>query len=182
MKITSDNETLAENKVLILYLLDQVHKPIKSDNLYKLVLSAIDMNYFYFQQFLLDLISADFVISYQIEDQTVYELTSHGKTTLDLTLDILPGIIKLRADTNLKPLLDDIENDNIIAEFTPKSEDHYTVNCKIMENNETIFEVKTFAGSRDEAKRIVDNWKNNAEQIYPQLLEILTKNYEKKDN
>ena len=36
-----------------------------------------------------------------------------------------------------------IENDNIIAEFTPKSEDHYTVNCKIMENNETIFEVKT---------------------------------------
>lgn len=182
MKITSDNDTLAENKVLILYLLDQVHKPIKSDNLYKLVLSAIDMNYFYFQQFLLDLISADFVISYQIEDQTVYELTKHGKTTLDLTLDILPGIIKLRADTNLKPLLDDIENDNIIAEFTPKSEDHYTVNCKIMENNETIFEVKTFAGSRDEAKRIVDNWKNNAEQIYPQLLEILTKNYEKKDN
>ena len=72
LKITSDNETLAENKVLILYLLDQVHKPIKSDNLFKLVLSAIDMNYFYFQQFLLDLISADFVISYQIEDQTVY--------------------------------------------------------------------------------------------------------------
>ncbi|MBQ3408880.1 MAG: DUF4364 family protein [Clostridia bacterium] len=182
MKITSDNETLAENKVLILYLLDQVHKPIKSDNLYKLVLSAIDMNYFYFQQFLLDLISADFVISYQIENQTVYELTKHGKTTLDLTLDILPGIIKLRADTNLKPLLDDIENDNIIAEFTPKSEDHYTVNCKIMETNETIFEVKTFAGSRDEAKKIVDNWKNNAEQIYPQLLEILTKNYEKKED
>ena len=177
MKITSDNETLAENKVLILYLLDQVHKPITGDNLYKLVLSAIDMNYFYYQQFLLDLISADFVISYPIEDSIVYELTSHGKKTLDLTLDILPGIIKLKADTNLKPLLDDIENDNIIAEFTPKSEDHYTVNCKIMENNETIFEVKTFAGSRDEAKKIVDNWKNHAEQIYPQLLETLTKNY-----
>lgn len=182
MKITSDNETLAENKVLILYLLDQVHKPIKNDNLYKLILSAIDMNYFYYQQFLLDLISADFIISYSIEDQTVYELTPHGKTTLDLTLDILPGIIKLKADTNLKPLLDDIENDNIIAEFTPKSEDHYTVNCKIMENNETIFEVKTFAGSRDEAKKIVDNWKTNADQIYPKLLETLTKNYEKCDN
>ena len=177
MKITSDSETLAENKVLILYLLDQVNKPITNDNLYKLVLSAIDMNYFYYQQFLLDLISADFIVSYQIEEQTVYELTSHGKNTLDLTLDILPGIIKLKADTNLKPLLDDIENDNVIAEFTPKSEDHYTVNCKIMENNETIFEIKTFAGSRDEAKKIVDNWKNNAETIYPNLLETLTKKY-----
>ena len=142
LKITSDNETLAENKVLILYLLDQVHKPITNDNLYKLVLSAIDMNYFYYQQFLLDLISADFILSYQIEDQTVYELTSHGKTTLDLTLDILPGIIKLKADTNLKPMLDDIENDNIIAEFIPKSEDHYTVNCKIMENNEKLLPVQ----------------------------------------
>ena len=52
MKITSDNETLAENKVLILYLLNQVHKPITNDNLYKLVLSAVEMNYFYYQQFL----------------------------------------------------------------------------------------------------------------------------------
>ena len=178
MKITSDNETLAENKVLILYILNQVHKPITNDNLYKLVLSAIDMNYFYFQQFLLDLISADFIVSYQKEDQTVYELTSHGKTTLDLTLDILPGIIKLKADTNLKKILDNIENEHsIIAEFTPRSEDHYIVNCKIMENNETVFEIKTFAGSRDEAKKIVDNWKNNAEIIYPNLLETLTKSY-----
>lgn len=180
MKITLDNETLAENKVLILYLLDQIHKPITNDNLYKLVLSAIDMNYFYYQQFLLDLISADFIISYPVEDQTVYKLTSHGKTTLDLTLDILPGIIKLKADTNLKSRLDDIENENsVTAEFTPKSEDHYTVNCKIMENNETVFEIKTIAGSRDEAKKIVDNWKNNAETIYPQLLETLTKKYER---
>lgn len=181
MKITSDNETLAENKVLILYILNQVHKPITNDNLYKLVLSAIDMNYFYFQQFLLDLISADFIVSYQKEDQTVYELTSHGKATLDLTLDILPGIIKLKADTNLKTILDNIENEHsIIAEFTPRSEDHYTVNCKIMENNETVFEIKTFAGSRDEAKKIVDNWKNNAEIIFPNLLDTLTKNYPSK--
>ena len=180
MKITSDNNTLAENKVLILYLLNQVHKPITNDNLYKLVLSAIDMNYFYYQQFLLDLTSAGFIIGYQKEDQTVYELTSHGKNTLDLTLDILPGIIKLKADTNLKAILDNIENEHsIIAEFTPRSEDNYIVTCKIMENNETVFEIKTFAGSRDEAKKIVDNWKNNAEIIYPNLLETLTKKYEK---
>lgn len=43
-----------------------------------------------------------------------------------------------------------------------------------LENNETVFEIKTFAGSRDEAKKIVDNWKNNAEVIYPKLLETLT--------
>ena len=64
LKINTDNETLAENKVLILYILDQTHKPITNDNLYKLVLTAVDMNYFYFQQFLLDLIDTNFIISY----------------------------------------------------------------------------------------------------------------------
>ncbi len=180
MKITSNSETLAENKVLILYILDQIHKPITNDNLYKLVLSAIDLNYFYFQQFLLDLIAAGFIVNYQKEEQVLYELTSNGKHTLDLTLDILPGIIKLKADTNLKPVLENIENEHsIIAEFTPRSEDHYIVVCKIMENNETIFEIKTFAGSRDEAKKIVDNWKNNADIIYPKLLDTLTTNVNK---
>lgn len=174
MKINTDSETLAENKVLILYILDQTHKPITNDNLYKLVLTAVDMNYFYFQQFLLDLISTKFVISYKIENQIIYELTEHGKNTLDLTLDILPGIIKLKVDTNLKNILEDVEEEHsVIAEYTPKNENNYMINCKIVENNETVFEVKTFAYSREQAKDIVDNWKNNAEKIYPEILNLL---------
>ena len=46
MKLTSDNETLAENKVLILYILNKLNKPINNDSLLKLVLSIQDMNYF----------------------------------------------------------------------------------------------------------------------------------------
>ena len=65
------------------------------------------------------------------------------------------------------------EESSVIAEFTPKSENDYTIKCKIVENNETIFEVKTFAGSRERAKRIVDNWKQNASEIYPKILNLL---------
>ena len=41
---------LAENKVLILYLLNKLPDGIKSDNLYKIVSSANNINYFYFQR------------------------------------------------------------------------------------------------------------------------------------
>lgn len=174
MKINTDSETLAENKVLILYILDQTNKPITNDNLYKLVLTAVDMNFFYFQQFLLDLINTKFVITYKKEDQDIYELTELGKNTLDLTLDILPGIIKLKVDTNLKATLEKVEEEHsVVAEYTPKNENNYIINCKIVENNETVFEVKTFAYSREQAKEIVDNWKNNAEKIYPEILNLL---------
>lgn len=175
MKLTSDDETLAENKVLILYLLNKANKPLTNDVLYKLVLTAIDMNYFYFQQFILDLKKVNYIISFQKEDQILYSITDSGKRTLDLTLDLLPGIIKLKADTNIKQILETSEEDHsIVSEFTPLSENHYIIVCKIVENNETIFEVKTFAGSREQAKEIVDNWKNNASIIYPKILDALT--------
>ena len=45
--------------------------------------------------------------------------------------------------------------------------------CKIVEDNETVFEIKTFAGSREQAKEIVHNWESNAYSIYPKVLDIL---------
>ena len=176
MKLASDDETLAENKVLILYALEKANKPLTNDVLYKIVVAAVDMNYFYFQQFMLDLINVGYIFSFKKENQNLYQITEAGQRTLDLTLDLLPGIIKLKADTNLKSILDSSEEEqSIVAEYTPLSENHYNIVCKVVENNETVFEVKTFAGSREQAKEIVDNWQNNASVIYPKILDILTK-------
>ena len=179
MKLTSDDETLAENKVLILYILDKIGKPISNDSLLNLVLAVTDMNYFYFQQFLLDLLENGYILNYHRDDHSFYEITAFGKETLSLTQDILPGIIKLRVDSNFKNELETFENEHsVIAEYTPRSESYYTVTCKIIDHNDTIFEVKTFAGSGEQAKDIVDNWKHHAEEMYPQILNILTKNQE----
>ena len=61
---------LAENKVLILYLLNKLSDGIKSDNLYKLVSSANNINYFYFQELLTDLIDTNLVGSFTKEEDT----------------------------------------------------------------------------------------------------------------
>ena len=95
---------------------------------------------------------------------------------ISLTKDVLPGILKLKADNIFKSEFSSIENESsIIAEFIPKNENSYTVKCKIVENNETIFEVKSFVGSRERAKKIVDNWNKNANSIYPEILNLLLK-------
>ncbi len=175
MKLTSDNESLAENKVLLLYIINKVGKPISSDSLLNLVLAVTDMNYFYFQQFLADLLENGYIISYYKNEHNFYDMTDFGRETLELTLDILPGIVKLRVDSNFKNELENFENEqSIITEYTPKSENNFIVSCKIVENNDTIFEIKTFAGSRNQAQEISDNWKNNANTIYPKILELLT--------
>ena len=97
MKLGADNETLAENKVLILYLLSIMDNPINNDSLYRLVLSIQDMNYFYFQQFLLDLQANKYIMNYEKEGNEVYEITENGRSTLDLTIDMLPRNYKAKS-------------------------------------------------------------------------------------
>ena len=172
----SDNTTaLAENKVLILYLLDQIPNGIIENGLFKIVTSINGVNYFYFKQVLTDLFETKLVgLVTKDESDDVVKITSEGKNALSLTQDVLPGIIKLKADNLFKQELSSVtEETSVTAEFIPKNENDYTIKCKIVENNETIFEVRTVAGSRDRAKRIVDNWNKNATTIYPKILNML---------
>lgn len=178
----SDNTTaLAENKVLILYILNQITDGIIQDGLFKIISSINNVNYFYFKQVLTDLIETKLVGIFtkdEEDDDDVIKITTEGKNALTLTQDVLPGILKLKADNVFKKELSSITDEtSVIAEFIPKNEHDYTIKCKIVENNETIFEVKTFAGSRERAQKILDNWNNHASTIYPKILDILLNNY-----
>ncbi len=176
MKLTSDNDTLAENKVLILYILNKLNSPINNDALMQLVILVQDMNYFYFQQFLLDLLENKYIT----EKDSLYEITELGKETLKLTEDLLPGIIKFRIDNNIKEELDEIKNEVAVSsEFFVDDDNNFLVKCKLVENNTTIFEISTFAGSRDQAKIISDNWEQNANDLYPKMMNLLVNPSEK---
>ena len=175
--------TLAENKVLILYILPRISRDIKQDDLFKIITSINNINYFIFKQILTDLIDSKLVGSYTKEEEPVVRITSEGKNAYILTKDVLPGILKLQADNKFKEEFKNLaEESSVIAEFIPKNENSYTVKCKIIENNETIFEVRTFAGSRERAKKIVDNWNKNANHIYPKILDLLLNSEDDNDN
>lgn len=169
------NEDLAENKVLILYLLNKLSDGIKSDNLYKIVSSTNNINYFYYQELITDLINTNLIGSFTKDEDTFIKITSEGENALSLTKSLLPGILKLKADNVFKSEVSTIaEESSIVTEYIPRDENNYTVKCKIVEKNDVIFEVSAFAGSRDRAKQISDNWKNNANRIYPQIIDLLS--------
>ena len=181
MEKTSSN-SLAENKVSILYVLNKLDRDITEGNLFKFISPINDINYFYFKQILTDLVDSKLIETYTKDEeeenpQAIYKITTEGKDSLDLTIDILPGLKKLKADTAMKDELSNIAKENsIITEFIPEDEKSYTVKCRIVEDNKTIFEVRTYAGSNEQAKLISDNWKKNAYTLYPKILSLLTEN------
>jgi len=78
---SSDNTTaLAENKVLILYILNQISNGLLEDGLYKIISSINDVNYFYFKEVLTDLLDSKLVgIFTKDEEESVLRITSEGK-------------------------------------------------------------------------------------------------------
>jgi DNA-binding PadR family transcriptional regulator len=140
------------------------------------VLSIQEMNYFYFQQFLLDLLENKYIIGYTKEDKTMYKITDAGKETLSLTDDLLPGIMKLKIDNALKVEVNEVQNLNhVVSEFIPRNENEFIVKCKLIQNNITVFELNLQASSREEAKYIAEKWESEHDEIYPIILELLTK-------
>ena len=113
----SDNTTaLAENKVLILYLLDQIPNGIIENGLFKIVTSINGVNYFYFKQVLTDLFETKLVgLVTKDESDDVVKITSEGKNALSLTQDVLPGIIKLKADNLFKQELSSVTEETFVS-------------------------------------------------------------------
>jgi len=169
----SDNKTLAEDKILILYILQKAGKPLSHKELLELILAVADINYFYFQQFLSDLLEDNYITKCDNELE-LYQLTNEGKQSLELTLDLIPGIIKLKIDSKFKENFDDIQDKfSISAEYNPVSEKDWVVTCRIIENHADIFKIETHVGSGEQASTIVNNWNKNATEIYPEILNIL---------
>ena len=174
------NKSLAQDKVLILYVLSNVKTDVTESDIFKIISPVNNINYFYFKQILADLVDSKLVQTYTKDEdadekQILYKLTFDGQNSLNLTIDVLPGLLKLKIDNVLKNELNNIiSDDSIVTEYIPENENSYTVKCKIVENNKTIFEVRTFAGSNEHAKFIADNWKENASVIYPKILELIT--------
>ena len=158
----------------MLYIINSIVDDFTDNDLFKMIAEINNINYFYFRDILDDLINSKLVETYTKDEQKLLEITDKGKQSLELTIDILPGILKLKTDNVLKNRISIVADEKAVtAEYIPESETDYTVKCKIVENNKTIFELTTFAGSNEHAKKIADNWKQNANILYPKILDLL---------
>ena len=170
----NSDESLADNKLLIMYILQKINHPVSYKELLELVISISDMNYFDFQQFLQELFEDKFILKHTLNDDEIIELTDERRNALELTIDMLPGIIKLKVDSNFKEKYNEIKDEfSVYAEYTPISETSFNVKCKIIENGTQIFNLEAIADSRSQAKQIVDNWNKKADNIYPEILKLL---------
>lgn len=176
MSLIKDKESIAENKLIILYIIEKFEKPVSNLQLTNFILENNLINYFVTQELLNDLVEDKYIYVTKENSRNVYSIRDKGSEILKLLgRYILPFVKKYIDDAFVSSKKDIIRKTSIIADFFPESEDKYTVHCAVKENDFVLFDVKIATGSKEDARMFCKNWEDNAHSIYPEIIESFLK-------
>lgn len=175
-----DNEqNVFDNKIIVLYILNNALKPLTIDQIIKLCEEFDDMTYFDICTYIEQLKEKNF-IDEMLENSTMtYFPTELGRNTLKELLELIPGVnihnIKKSFNKNMIEVKQDFSVDTSIM---PLNNDKYKVSCYIKEGNDELINISVYATSKEQAKNISKVWNEKFETIYSELLKMLTKEEE----
>lgn len=171
-----NTEELAQNKLLLLYIIDKSEVPLTNAQITEFVLENNYMNYFLIQQFLSELVNSKFVEYSKKDVKECYTLLSKGKTTLNYFIDRIPESIKKDINDKFEVKKQEIKRETqIIGDYFKKSDTEYVVNLKLVENDVSLFSLYLNVVSSNQAKLICNNWKSNPNYVYQEILKTLIK-------
>ena len=165
---------LAENKLLMLYVLKSIKNPISNTQLTEIILENNFMNYFTFQQYLAELEESKFVEYHEANDKSLLTLTENANNILSLFKDRLsPSKISI-IDEYIKKNMDSIKKElTIHADYTLGNNDSFIVDLKAIEDQDLLMELKLSVPSKNQATSICNKWKENPSEIYTNIINLL---------
>ncbi|QNU68256.1 DUF4364 family protein [Ruminiclostridium herbifermentans] len=170
-----ESRELAENKIILLYIINNLEAPVSNLLLTKIVLENKLMNYIFLQQYLDELCEGKLLEKIDSDDKLSYKISPAGKQSLDYFVSIIAAGTKSRIDEALTNNKKRIKHESsIISDYTAISENQYLITLKILEGNFTYVDLKLTVGSKNDAKKICNNWKQNNEKLYKKILSDLT--------
>lgn len=168
--------TMAQNKLLLLYLLNAGSG--KQDGLLLSELQIMRimeelgfMHYFDLKECLFELLQDRRIKEVVTPRAVLYGITQSGGNIIEALEDDLRLSLRRGVDEYLSRNRGELEKESqFIGEYLKLGENEYRVVLKVLEKSVTIFEVSLIVYSRDEARKIAENWKDNAVAIYKDLI------------
>jgi len=167
----------AENKLILLYLLNKMDMPITDLHITRILLENNLMNYFVLKDQLSLLVSNGFVeTDFTTVETYVYSITDKGREIIGFLETMIPIGIRFRIDAVVEPTKKRIEHEtSILADFTPITESNFTVSVSASENDSEFIELDLNVADRLTAIEMCDNWKKHTADIYKEILETMMK-------
>ncbi len=173
------NREIAENKLILLYILDKLQIPAGSGHIMNIVLDNYFMNYFMFRQYLNELCAEGLAEAKEVggegeKKKSLYTITPAGSQTLGYLHNLVPAGIRATINNLLKDAKKAVRDEaRITAEYSIGDINEYNVTCAVKEEDFMIVELKATVSDQSEAIKICDNWKKYSHLIYPEIMQSL---------
>lgn len=165
---------LAENKLLLLYIIKSIKYTISNAQLTDIVLEHSFINYFTLQQYISELEKSNFIKLEEKDNKEFVLLTRKGDSVLSLFKDRLSQSKMKSIDEYLSEQIDEIKRElNIFGDYMPDNNDSFLVTLKALEGNCVLLDLNVSVPSKDQAKELCSKWKNNSSEIYNKIMEAL---------
>lgn len=171
-----NTEQAAENRVLILYIINELNIPVSNLHLTDTILGNRFMNYFSLQTAIDELLKNGMMTETGEDGKVYYNITDDGKDAVKLLKNIIPQGILMRFDQQKKEIRARIKRDlEINAEYALDDDNNYFVRCFVRDGDIHLIDFKILAGNKKLASEICENWKDHTKEIYSEIIETVLK-------
>lgn len=168
---TSD---LAENKLLLLYILTSLRDPISNYQLTEIVLENNLINYFTLQQYITELENSEFINFKAINDKKLLYITKKGENVLSFFKDRISPSRKIAIDSYLGEKITTIKKElSLQSDYTPLGKEDFLVNLVAFEDTKTLIDLKISVPTKKHAISLCSKWKENYSSIYTEIISLL---------
>ena len=169
-----DND-IFDKRLIVLFVLNESKCPLSTEQISKFCSEFDDITYIDICMFIDSLKNSNYISESYENDKSVYSLTESGSEILSELIELIPGISLLNMKNILKEKMDNYKQDyEIDTIILPIKAEEYKVSCFIKDGNDELINLTIYAGDKENAKKISNNWKENAEILYGKIIELMT--------
>lgn len=162
-------------KVIILYLLDELQRPLDFQTLTEIIMWDGQVNYFTFADCLEDLADKGALAKTGEKGKELYTLTPFGKGILENVSGMLLESMKsqlMRSATRL--LAYNSTGKAVKARVEPLSDGGAHLICAVEDHQHRLLEIKLYLDTREEAELFAKRFDQQAEHIYRGVLALVS--------
>ena len=164
-------------KIFVLYLMENVGKPLDFVTLNDIVMQTDYIMYLDFAEAFNKMLDDGLIAAIEEAGETAYVITDRGRNAAEsLHSDILSSILDKSLTAAFRYL--DFKRRGIRATctVTRRENGRYAVACELTEQGTLIYETTLLVDSEDRARRMADNFRDRPEVIYRGVHALLSGN------
>lgn len=163
-------------KLMVLYMLNTVEFPLTNAQITNFFLEKEYTDFFSIQQTIHELDEAELISIEATQKNTLYQITPAGKETLKFFEDKISVSVMEDIRVYFKENEMAMKADNAyLSDYYKVSSQSYAVRCLVREHGVNRLDFTLMVRTKEQAEAICFNWKNQANDVYACLIDLLLK-------